>query len=92
MLKVGEKLNASFAAILAVNCADAALVCVAPLKKVIELNEGYEYIKNSEWTRTIIHNFTGHVYLDFKKDEDGFEYVEVVGEGNINFRTKQTGA
>ena len=73
-------------------CADAALVCVAPLKKVIELNEGYEYIKNSEWTRTIIHNFTGHVYLDFKKDEDGFEYVEVVGEGNINFRTKQTGA
>ena len=73
-------------------CADTGLVCVAPLKKVIELNDGYENIKDSEWTRTIIHNFTGHVYLDFKKDEDGDEYVEVVGEGNINFRTKQTGA
>lgn len=73
-------------------CADAGLVCVAPLKKVIELNDGYETIKDNEWTRTIIHNFTGHVYLDFKKDEDGFEDVEVVGEGNINFRTKQTEA
>lgn len=73
-------------------CADAGRVCVAPLKKVIELNNGYEDIKDREWTRTIIHNFTGHVYLDFKKDEDGDEYVEVVGEGNINFRTKQTGA
>lgn len=73
-------------------CADTGLVCVAPLKKVIELNDGYEDIKDREWTRTIIHNFTGHVYLDFKKDEDGDEYVEVVGEGNINFRTKQTEA
>ena len=71
---------------------DAGRVCVAPLKKVIELNNGYEDIKDREWTRTIIHNFTGHVYLDFKKYEDGFEYVEVVGEGNINFRTKQTEA
>lgn len=73
-------------------CADTGLVCVAPLKKVIELNDGYETIKDNERTRTIIHNFTGHVYLDFKKDEAGFEYVEVVGEGNINFRTKQTEA
>ena len=35
MLKVGEKLNASFAAILAVNCAD---VLINRLKKKVKLN------------------------------------------------------
>ena len=38
--------------------ADAGRVCVAPLKKVIELNNGYEDIKDREWTRTIIQNKT----------------------------------
>lgn len=87
-------------------CADAGMVCVAPLNKVTSLSDEYNNIKDKEWTRTIIKGFTGHVYVDFKTDggiydEDTpyhnkgdkwtYDYIEIVGEGNINFRTKQTG-
>ena len=87
-------------------CADAGLVCVVPLDAAINANDGYENIKDSDWTRTIIRNFTGHVYADFKTEEGvyvednpyhkkgekySYNYLEIVGEGNINFRTKQTG-
>lgn len=75
-------------------CADSGMVCIVPLKDAIRLNSGYDKIKDKEWTRTIIHNFTGHVYLDFKTyGDDGakYEYVEVVGKGNVNFRSNQTG-
>lgn len=87
-------------------CADAGLVCVVPLDTAINANDGYENIKDNDWTRTIIRNFTGHVYADFKTEERvyaedspyhkkgekySYDYLEIVGEGNINFRTKQTG-
>lgn len=82
------------------------MVCVVPLDAAINANDGYENIKDSDWTRTIIRNFTGHVYADFKTEEGvyaedspyhkkgekySYDYLEIVGEGNINFRTKQTG-
>lgn len=86
-------------------CADAGMVCVVPLNKVTTLSDEYNNIKDKEWTRTIIKGFTGRVYVDFKTDsgtydEDTpyckkgdkwtYDYIEIVGEGNINFRTKQT--
>lgn len=82
------------------------MTIVVPLNKVTSLSNEYNNIKGKEWTRTIIKGFTGHVYVDFKTDsgtydEDTsyhkkgnkwtYDYIEIVGEGNINFRTKQTG-
>lgn len=87
-------------------CADAGMVCVVPLNETITLNDEYNNIRDKEWARTIIKGFTGHVYVDFKTDSGTYDddtpyhkkgdkwaynYIEIVGEGNINFRTIQTG-
>lgn len=87
-------------------CADAGMVCVVPLNETVTLSDEYNNIKDKEWTRTIIKGFTGHVYVDFKTDSGiydddtpyhkkgdkwSYDYIEIVGEGNINFRTIQTG-
>ena len=75
-------------------CADAGLVGVFSLKEILEYNPDFNYHVERKWTTTLIENFTGDVW--FKIDtHEGSEYndksVHVIGNGNINFRTEQTG-
>lgn len=75
-------------------CADAGLVGVFSLKEILEYNPDFNYHVERKWTTTLIENFTGDVW--FKIDtHEGSKYnnksVHVIGNGNINFRTEQTG-
>lgn len=75
-------------------CADAGLVGVFSLKEILEYNPDFDYHIERKWSTTLIKNFTGDVW--FKIDtHEGSEYndksVHVVGKGNVNFRTEQTG-
>lgn len=71
-------------------CADSGMVAVALLDEVLKYNPGFDYHKERLWTTTLIENFEGEVSFDVIK-EDGYEYLEITGKGNINFTTRQTG-
>lgn len=68
-------------------CADAGLVGVFLLKDVLKYNPDFDYHLNRTWTTTLIKKFKGNVYID--RLEDG--NAQVVGKGNINFYSEQTG-
>lgn len=68
-------------------CADAGLVGVFLLDEVLKYNPAYDDHLKKDWTTTLIKDFDGEVEFVVKNDE-----VSVVGKGNINFFTKQTGA
>lgn len=75
-------------------CADAGLVGVFSLKEVLKYNPKFDYHTNRKWTTTLIKNFTGDVWFEVEPYvSDGYESgeVHVVGKGNINFETRQTG-
>ena len=87
-------------------CADAGLVGVFLLDEVLKYNPDFDYHITKPWTTTLIKNFTGKVWIEERHiegeyDEDGYNYkkgdkweddvISVVGEGNINFYTIQTG-
>lgn len=69
-------------------CADAGLVGVFLLSEVLQHNPNFDYHINSPWTCTLIKDFEGEVYIEYNADDDN---NQVIGEGNINFYTKQTG-
>lgn len=68
-------------------CADAGLVCVVLLEEVLKYNPDFDCHLNNPRTTTWIKNFDGEV--DFEVSEE--EEVSVVGKGNVNFYTLQTG-
>ena len=68
-------------------CADAGMVGVFLLDDVLKYNPKFDYHTEKPWTTTLIKDFHGEV--DIITNEN-FE-VEVVGVGNINFKSKQTG-
>lgn len=80
-------------------CADAGLVGVFLLDEVLQYNPNFDYHLNRTWTTTLIENFDGEINIDVveftDKDEDGNDWsdseVRVIGKGNINFYTTQTG-
>jgi hypothetical protein len=73
-------------------CADSGMVAVALLDEVLKYNPSFDYHIERKWTTTLIKNFDGEVIFEILKDSKyGSEYLEIVGKGNINFRTKQTG-
>ena len=80
-------------------CADAGMVCVALLAEVAKYNpSSLDLIKNGRCS-TIVENFDGNVLFHLKQfpyyyqDRKFLETIlTVVGRGNINFETKQTGA
>lgn len=45
----------------------------------------------SDWTYTIIPDFTGIVSFYVVTDEDNYKSLIVEGEGNVNFCSTQTG-
>jgi hypothetical protein len=81
-------------------CADAGLVSVFLLEEVLKYNPDFDYHINNKHTTTLIKDFDGDVEIthrDFKyfDEEENEEYddreVSVIGKGNINFYTTQTG-
>jgi hypothetical protein len=85
-------------------CADAGLVSVMLLSEVLAYNPNFNYHKEKPWTTTLIKDFDGDIDIkvldrnpedcDCEDKEDcccDEQYVSVVGTGNINFRTSQTG-
>ena len=68
-------------------CADAGMVAVFLLDEVLKYNPDFDYHINREWTTTLIKDFDGEInyYVD---DEDD---AHIIGVGNVNFFTTQTG-
>jgi hypothetical protein len=67
-------------------CADSGEVCVVLLEDVLKLNPSFNYHTDRKWTTTTISDFDGDINIE--EDEEG---NSVVGIGNINFYTAQTG-
>lgn len=67
-------------------CADAGMVAVFLLDEVLKYNPKFNYHNERPWTTTIIKNFEGDVSIDVIGEE-----VFVIGKGNINFKSTQTG-
>ena len=79
-------------------CADAGLVAVFLLDEVLAYNPDFDYHLNRPWTTTLIKDFDGDIKIEVvnfsHEDNHGAhesQEVRVIGEGNINFFTTQTG-
>lgn len=87
-------------------CADAGMVGVFLLDEVLKYNPGFDYYIERPWTTTLIKNFDGEIDFEIVHTEGAYEddtkfhskgdrweddSVSVVGKGNINFETRQTG-
>lgn len=80
-------------------CADAGLVSVFLLSEVLAYNPDFDYHINRPWTTTLIKDFDGDVEITHRQakyfDDNGEEQIDnevsVIGKGNINFYTTQTG-
>lgn len=87
-------------------CADAGMVGVFLLDEVLKYNPDFDWHETRPWTTTLIKDFDGEVeykvihtegvYEDdtkwYKKgDKWEDDSVSIVGIGNINFETHQTG-
>lgn len=71
-------------------CADAGLVAVFLLDEVLKYNPDFDYHKEKPWTTTLIEDFDGYISIDVNTTNSEDE-VSVVGKGNIDFYTTQTG-
>lgn len=87
-------------------CADAGMVGVFLLEEVLKYNPEFDYHTERPWTTTLIKDFDGEVEFEIIHTEgiweDDTEFhskggrweddsVSVIGRGNINFETRQTG-
>lgn len=69
-------------------CADAGMVSVFLLEEVLAYNPDFDYHMNRPHTTTLIKDFDGEVKILYF---DKIDEVRVIGKGNINFETHQTG-
>lgn len=87
-------------------CADAGMVGVFLLDEVLKYNPDFDYHVERPWTTTLIKNFDGEIDFEIVHTEGVYEddtefhrkgekweddSVSVVGRGNVNFKTVQTG-
>lgn len=87
-------------------CADAGMVGVFLLDEVLKYNPDFDYHIECPWTTTLIRDFDGEIDFEIVHTEGIYEddtkfhskgekweddSVSVVGKGNINFETHQTG-
>jgi len=72
-------------------CADAGLVSVFLLEEVLKYNPDFDYHIKRPHTTTWIKNFDGDVEIKNIDDDGDHIQVVVIGKGNINFFTRQTG-
>ena len=69
-------------------CADAGMVAVLDMAEVDKYNPDFRnWIKEHDWCGTIIKDCDGYIEIY----EGSYKDVHVIGEGNINFYTLQTG-
>lgn len=69
-------------------CADAGMVCVVYLEDILKVNPNFkQWTSEHPWCATIIENFDGNV--EYEIDEHNTAHI--VGTGNINFYTSQSG-
>lgn len=68
-------------------CADSGMVAVFLLDEVLKYNPEFDYHTEREWAATLIKDFDGEV--DYYVDNDGNAHI--IGVGNTNFFTTQTG-
>jgi len=70
------------------------------LDEVLTYNPDFDYHINRPWTTTLIKDFDGDIVIEvvnveYEDEETGEiredEEVQVIGKGNINFYTTQTG-
>lgn len=68
-------------------CADSGKVCVVYLDEVLKFNPNFkEWAETHPWCVTIIEDFNGNINLEIEEDS-----LHVVGIGNKNFYTSQSG-
>lgn len=87
-------------------CADAGMVAVFLLDEVLAYNPNFDWYETKPWTTTLIKDFDGDIemkviHIEGVYDDDTEWYskgdkweddeVRVIGKGNINFETHQTG-
>ena len=78
--------------ILGTFCADGGLVGVFLLDEVLKANPNFDYHITKPHTTTLIEDFDGDVsYITEMNKETQDEFAYIVGTGNINFITAQTG-
>lgn len=69
-------------------CADAGMVCVVYLEDVLKFNPNFkQWASTHPWCATIIENFDGNVEYEIDEHDE----AHIVGTGNINFYTSQSG-
>lgn len=71
-------------------CADAGMVCVMLLDEVLKYNPDFNLHKTSPHACALIRDFDGDIVFN-KQEDDGEIILTIVGSGNINFKTRQTG-
>ena len=87
-------------------CADAGMVAVFLLDEVLAYNPDFDFYETKPWTTTLIKDFDGDIEINIihiegvydddtewhsKGDKLEDNEVRVIGKGNINFETHQTG-
>ena len=82
-------------------CADAGMVCVLLLDEVLKYNPDFDYHIKRQHTTTLIKGFDGDIHTEVvsainhditgEDEDDVEEELRVIGVGNINFYTTQTG-
>lgn len=71
-------------------CADSGMVCVCLYEEVLNINPEFdEWLNNHSHAGTIIKDFDG--FVKFTIDEMNNNELSVIGTGNIEFYTRQTG-
>ena len=69
-------------------CADAGMVCVVYLDDVLKVNPTFkQWAQEHPWCVTIIPDFDGNIEYEVDDNTD----AHIVGKGNIDFYTLQTG-
>lgn len=69
-------------------CADAGMVAVFLLDEVLQYNPDFsKWLEGHDWCVTLIKGFDGEI--NYHIDNDGEAHI--IGKGNINFYTTQTG-
>lgn len=97
-----DTINESTKKVIGKFCADSGRVCVISLKDVLKYNP--KFMETCpEYCRTIVKDFNGSIQITVKEDNGSYinsdnekvEYVDyivsVIGKGNINFYTIQSG-
>ena len=69
-------------------CADAGMVCVVYLDEILKVNPAFkQFAQEHPWCVTIIPDFDGDIEYEVDDNTD----AHIVGKGNVDFYTLQTG-